>query len=193
MLYLVSGASRSGKTIIANKLFKQRNIPYMSTDWLMMGFANGVPELGIHDKLFPEEIAKKIWRFLKAMIESVLFSDVDYVIEGEAILPELVQELLDQYPEKIRICFIGYTEIDFDEKARDIRVYSDGKDDWLLRESDDYLYDHINNMVPHSRSIKCACEKYAMAYFDTSTGFMGTIEQAITYLLSDTAMSDTAK
>jgi len=185
MLYLVSGASRSGKTIIANKILGHRNIPYMSTDWLMMGFTNGVPEFGIHDRLFPDEIAKKIWSFLKAMCESVLCSEVDYVIEGEAILPKLVQELLDEYPDKVRICFIGYTDVDPIEKARDIKTYSDGKDDWLLNESDDYLYDHINNMVTHSRSIKADCEKYGMGYFDTSYDFIGTIDQAITYLVGD--------
>lgn len=185
MLYLVSGASRSGKTIIAKKILKQRNIAYMSTDWLMMGFTNGVPEFGIHDRLFPDEIAKKIWSFLKATCESVLCSEVDYVIEGEAILPELVQELLDVHPDKVRICFIGYTDVNPIEKARDIKTCSDGRDDWLLKESDDYLYDHIKNMTTHSRNIKADCEKYGMDYFDTSSDFMGTIEQAMTYLLGD--------
>ena len=91
MLYLVSGTSRSGKTIIAKKLLRQKQIPYMSLDWLMMGFTNGMPEYGIHDKLFPDEIAKKSWSFFKAMCESMLWLEVDYVIEGEAILPELIQ------------------------------------------------------------------------------------------------------
>jgi hypothetical protein len=185
MLYLVSGASRSGKTIIANKILGHRNIPYMSTDWLMMGFTNGVPEFGIHDRLFPDEIARRIWSFLKATCESVLVSDIDYVIEGEAILPELVQRLMDEYPDKIRICFIGYTDVDPHVKAADIKTHSDGKDDWLLKESDEYLYDHIDNMVAHSKSIKADCEKYAMRYFDTSADFTRTIELAIRYLLND--------
>ncbi|MHC5182780.1 MAG: hypothetical protein ACYSPI_00655, partial [Planctomycetota bacterium] len=49
MLYLVSGTSRSGKTLIAEKLMEEKQIPYMSLDWLMMGFTNGMPQLGIHD------------------------------------------------------------------------------------------------------------------------------------------------
>ena len=144
MLYLVSGASRSGKTIIANNIFKQRQIPYLSLDWLVMGFTNGIPEYGIHDRLFPNEIADRIWGFLKAMCENMLWSDIDYVIEGEAILPELVRELLDGYPEKIKICFLGYTDVDTDAKLREIRTYSDGKDDWLVNEPDDFIYDHTS-------------------------------------------------
>lgn len=157
----------------------------MSLDWLVMGFTNGMPECGIHDRLFPDKIAEKIWSFLKAMCESVLSSDIDYVIEGEAILPELVRELLDKYPDKIRICFVGYTDIDKDAKLRDIRTYSDGNDDWLINESDDRICNHIDNMVTHSRMIKDGCEKYDMCYFDTSTDFMGAVEEAAKYLFPE--------
>ena len=48
LLYLVSGTSRSGKTIIANNILKRKNIPFMSLDWLVMGFTNGMPQCGIH-------------------------------------------------------------------------------------------------------------------------------------------------
>ena len=185
MLYLVSGTSRSGKTLIAEKLMEEKQIPYMSLDWLMMGFTNGMPQLGIHDKLFPDEIAKRLWSFFKAMCESMLYLEIDYIIEGEAMLPELIQELLDKYPDKIKICFVGYTDIDIDQKAQDIKTYSTRKDDWLTKESDDYIYDHIDNMVTHSRKIKDDCEKYNMSYFDTSTNFMDAIENAKNYLLSN--------
>lgn len=33
MLYLVSGTSRSGKTMIAKEILKQTGIPYLSLDW----------------------------------------------------------------------------------------------------------------------------------------------------------------
>ena len=185
MLYLVSGTSRSGKTLIAEKLMEQKQIPYMSLDWLMMGFTNGMPQLGIHDKLFPDEIAKRLWSFFKAMCESMLYLEIDYIIEGEAMLPELIQELLDIYPDKIKICFVGYTDIDIDQKAQDIKTYSTRRGDWLTKESDDYIYEHIDNMVTHSRKIKDGCEKYNMTYFDTSTNFMDAIENAKNYLLSN--------
>jgi hypothetical protein len=136
MLYLVSGTSRSGKTLIAEQLLEQKQIPYMSLDWLMMGFTNGMPQLGIHDKLFPDEIAKRLWSFFKAMCESMLYLEIDYIIEGEAMLPELIQELLDKYPDKIKICFVGYTDIDIDQKAQDIKTYSTRRGDWLTKESD---------------------------------------------------------
>ena len=33
MLYLFSGTSRSGKTIIAKKIATQKGIPFLSLDW----------------------------------------------------------------------------------------------------------------------------------------------------------------
>jgi 2-phosphoglycerate kinase len=183
MLYLISGASRSGKTMIAEKILARKNLPYVSLDWLVMGFTNGMPECGIHDLLFPDEIAKKLWGFLQAMCESMLFQDVDCVIEGEAVLPELVSELLKKHPDKIKICFLGYTDIEADKKADAIKEFSTGITDWLSSKPDEYIIDHINNMVVHSRMIKAGCKKFSIRYFDTSKDFIGTVDKAMEYLM----------
>ena len=90
MLFLVSGASRSGKTLIAKKMLADNQVPYLSLDWLMMGFNDGIPEYGIHHLLWPNEIAEKMEPFLAGMIDSMLIDGMDYVIEGEAMLPQTV-------------------------------------------------------------------------------------------------------
>ena len=96
--------------MIAEKISSQKGISYLSLDWLVMGFTNGMPEIGIHDMLFPDDIARRSWSFLKAMFENMLWSNINYIIEGEAILPELIIELLKAHPNKLKICFLGYTE-----------------------------------------------------------------------------------
>ena len=73
--------------MIAKRIATQKGIPYLSLDWIRMGFANGIPEYGVHDKLFPDEIAERLWGFLKAMFESMLYVATDCVIKGEALLP----------------------------------------------------------------------------------------------------------
>jgi hypothetical protein len=67
MLYLIGGTSRSGKSIISRKLLTEKGIPYFPLDSVVMGFTNGMPELGIHDKLFPGEIARRTRKFVKAL------------------------------------------------------------------------------------------------------------------------------
>ncbi|NNL57615.1 MAG: hypothetical protein HKO71_07670 [Pseudomonadales bacterium] len=185
MLYLIAGASKSGKSIIAKRILAQKNLPYLSLDWLVMGFTNGVPEYGLHDKLMPDEIAERIWPFLQAMLDNMLFAEVDYVIEGEAILPELITGLLKKYPGQIKIGFLGYADVDRQQKFNVIKTYRNEKDDyWLLSESDNYIYQHIDNMITFSRRLEKDCAKYGMDYFETASDFMGVLERAKKLLLS---------
>lgn len=187
MLYLVSGTSRSGKTLIARRILADRQIPYLSLDWLMMGFNDGMPECGIHHLLWPNEIAEKIGPFLEGMIDCMLVDGMDYVIEGEAMLPRLVAEWLKKHPGKIRAVFVGYTELNVNEKVELVKKHSDGENDWLKSESDEYIRDHIENMISYSKTIKSGCGKHRLSYFDTSEDFLGAIEAATDYLLGNSS------
>ncbi|NNK61470.1 MAG: hypothetical protein HKP00_12715 [Flavobacteriaceae bacterium] len=183
MLYIISGTSRSGKTIIAKKMMQICDIPFVSLDWLIMGFTNGIPEYGIHDKLWPDEIAEKFWNFLKALCENMIWTETDYILEGEAVLPELINELLIKYPDSIKICFVGYPSADFKEKVKDVYEYSYGEKDWLTKEPKDYVESHISNMITYSKRIEKDCKTYDIPYFDTSKNFMKVLDTAVAYLL----------
>ena len=185
MLYLVSGSSRSGKTLIAKKLLADKQIPYLSLDWLMMGFNDGIPEYGIHHLLWPDEIAKKMGPFLQGMIDSMLVDGMDYVIEGEAMLPQLIAGWIEKHPDKIRVVFVGYTKINVDEKVALVKEHGDEDKDWLTDKSDEYIRDHIDNMIAYSKMIESECEKHGLPYFDTSDDFFGTIEAATDFLIRD--------
>jgi len=191
MLFLVSGASRSGKTLIARKLLADRQIPYLSLDWLMMGFNDGIPEYGIHHLLWPNEIAEKMGPFLQGMIDCMLVDGMDYVIEGEAMLPRLVADLVEKNPDKINAVFLGYTEIAVKDKVALVKKHGGGENDWLTKESDEYVRDHIGNMIAYSKSIKNGCERHGLSYFDTSDDFLGAIEAATDFLVGLTRNSGT--
>jgi 2-phosphoglycerate kinase len=183
MLYLIGGASRAGKTMVAERILQQDKIAYLSLDWLMMGFTEGLPQYGIHDQLMPEEIAKKLWSFLKPILENMVWSGIDYVVEGEAILPELIGRFMEENRGKAEVCFLGYTSIDVDQKLREIRIYSFRDKDWLTKEDDNYIYDHLQNMIRHSILIEKGCETYGFRYFDTSEDFLSSVKDAIRYLM----------
>jgi len=185
MLFLVSGTSRSGKTLIAKKILADKRIPFLSLDWLMMGFNDGIPEYGIHHLLWPNEIAEKMGPFLLAMIESMLVNDMDYVIEGEAMLPQLVAGLVEKYPDKIKVVFVGYTAISAEDKVALVKEHGDGENDWLTNETDEYIRDHIGNMIAYSKMIRNECKKHGLTYFDTSEDFSGAIDAATDFLTGD--------
>ena len=185
MLLLVSGTSRSGKTLIARRILAEKRVPYLSLDWLMMGFNDGIPEYGIHHLLWPNEIAEKMGPFLRGMIDSMLVDGMDYVIEGEAMLPGWVAGLANDYPDKIRAVFVGYTEISVSDKVALVRKHVTGENDWLTSEPEEYIRDHIRNMIAYSRMIKNGCEQHGLPYFDTSADFSAAIESATDFLVAD--------
>jgi 2-phosphoglycerate kinase len=185
MLFLVGGTSRSGKTRIAKKILADKQIPYLSLDWLMMGFNDGIPEYGIHHLLWPNEIAEKMRPFLHSMINCMLIDGMDYVIEGEAMLPQLTADLIEEHPDKVKVVFVGYTEINVEDKVALVKKHSDGENDWLTNETDEYIRDHIKNMIAYSKTIKNGCEKHGLSYFDTSEDFLGAIEAATDFLVGD--------
>jgi hypothetical protein len=183
MLYLIGGTSRSGKSIISRKLLAEKGIPFLPLDAVVMGFAHGIPEYGIHDKLFPNEIAKRMWKFTKALCETLLYLGKDYVVEGEAILPENVSDLANEHGNKIKACFLGYCETTPEQKVHEIKTYQVDLDDWLAKESDAYIRDHVTNMIGYSNFIREECRTYQMPYFDVSRDFNLTVDVAVRYLI----------
>jgi hypothetical protein len=115
----------------------------------------------------------------------MLVDGMDYVIEGEAMLPQLVADLVEKHPDKIKVVFVGYTEINVEDKVALVKEHRDGENDWLTNESDEYIRDHIGNMIAYSKMIKSGCEKHGLSYFDTSEDFLGAIEAAKDFLVGD--------
>jgi hypothetical protein len=79
---------------------------------------------------------------------------------------------------------LGYSEIDKEQKMQEIKTYSEGTRDWLVKETDAYIIDHIANMVQYSQSIKANCQIHKINYFDVSRNFSPTLDEAVRYLLA---------
>ena len=101
------------------------------------------------------------------------------------MLPQLVADLVEKRPDKIKSVFVGYTEINVKDKVALVKQYGDGKNDWLTNESDEYIRNHIENMIAYSKTIKNECKKHGLTYFDTSEDFSGAIEAATDFLVGD--------
>jgi len=184
MLYVVGGAARTGKSIIARRFLHETEIPYLSLDILMMGLAKGFPEHKIDpedpDHLNPE----RMWPVVRNMSRNIIEAGLEYLIEGVSILPEHVKELLEFHPTNIRACFIGYTRVTPEDKLRSIRQYFNFPNNWSKGHSDHQLLDLINNEIKHSVRLQNDCSRYNITYFDQSVDFMRTVDAVVNYLKS---------
>lgn len=182
MLYFLGGASRAGKSKLARRLLIERQLPYLSLDILLMGIANGVPSYG-HN---PDESAlvrgEQMWPLIRAMGVNILETDVDYVLEGDILLPRHVTELKQAHGEVVKACFIGYTEVPVKQKLDDIRTKGGEANDWLQGSPDEYVRDLVERNTVFSVYLRDECARYGLRYFDGSHDFLGALDAAFGYL-----------
>ena len=80
MVVLITGASYTGKTLLAQKLLEKYKIPYLSIDHLKMGLIRSG-----YTKLTPEEddaLTAYLWPVIREMIKTVIEIGQNLVVEG---------------------------------------------------------------------------------------------------------------
>ena len=113
MLYVIGGAPRAGKTILAQQLCTTLKVGWISTDLLMdlLSVAN-TPGRKMKWDAAPEAIhahAQWFFPYLERFIWGVSSLADHYVIEGVDFLPAQVAQLSTQYP--IRAVFLGRSRL----------------------------------------------------------------------------------
>lgn len=182
MLYIVGGVPRSGKTQVRKLFLREHTISGITTDILRGGFQNGLPEFGIYRGQSSEERSRKLWPFLRGMIEEFKYYESDFVLEGANLIPDLVKEVKNF--DYVRICFLGYGNIDPEVKARDIRNYP-SEAEWTTNILDTDLLGIITRNIENSKILEERCREFGLAYFDTSNNFSMTVRDSVNYLLEN--------
>jgi 2-phosphoglycerate kinase len=184
MLYILGGASRSGKTLLARRAVSEKQIPYFPLDVLFGSLVYGAPELGIKYEDSFIDRSNKLWPVTKNVIKMFLDEESNYLIEGDSILPEQVNELRAQ-GKLVRACFIGYPELSVEEKLSLVRQHHQGEVDWTKEISDEDLFPMIESMIDFSKLLKEECTKYGIKYFDISHDFEKARDSAFEYLFAE--------
>lgn len=182
MLYLLGGAARSGKTIIAQRFLKGRGTPYFCVDYFVSALEQGAPELGILGESPTLPKAEELWTLLKPLLVNIIEVEPHYLVEGDALLPGKVVELREMYPSEVRICFLGYPHLTPEQKMIEIRQFGGSVNDWIQKHNDEYILDLTTEMVDFSRYLERECQGHAVHFFDTSFLFKEEIEKAYRYL-----------
>jgi hypothetical protein len=185
MLYLVGGASRAGKSLLARKLLAERGIPYFSLDILMMGLRDGHPAFGLNPETSAEVRGEQLWPLVRAMAVNILEearTHPTYLLEGDELLPRRVAELCQDYPGQIRACFIGYARLDPRDKLRDIRHC---EADWGDYYGEEEALAFLADQVELSRHLERECARYGLRYLDSSEDMMAAVTEATEYLIGE--------
>ena len=116
MIVLITGASHTGKTVLAQKLLEKYKYPYFSIDHLKMGLIRSG-----YTKLTPEDddkLTEYLWPIVREMIKTAIENKQNLIIEGCYIPFDWANDLTKEYLDNIRYyCLVmseSYIKNNFD-------------------------------------------------------------------------------
>ena len=149
MIFLIAGASHTGKTALAQKLLEKYHYPYLSIDHLKMGLIRSG-----HTTLTPmsddDALTAYLWPIVREMIKTAIENHQNLIVEG-CYIPftwqeDFPQEYLDHIRYRCLIMSQDYIENHFSDiraHANDIEQRLDDSD--LNKE--DLIRDNLHNLT----------------------------------------------
>ena len=101
MIILITGASHTGKTALAQKLLEKYKYPYLSIDHLKMGLIrSGNTELTPMDD---NELIEYLWPIVREMIKTAIENKQNLIVEGGYIPFDWQKDFDSEYLKNINI------------------------------------------------------------------------------------------
>jgi adenylate kinase family enzyme len=122
MIILITGASHTGKTLLAQKLLENYNWPYISMDHIKMGLIrSGYTSLTPYDD---EEMTGYLWPVIREIIKTATENKQNLIIEGGYVPQDWEKDFSDDYLDNIRFYCIVMTEEYIRTHFDDIKKYA---------------------------------------------------------------------
>ncbi len=121
MIILISGATHTGKTRLAQRLLEKYKYPYLSIDHLKMGLIrSGNTDLTVYDD---EKLTPYLWNIVKEMIKTAIENRQNLIVEGCYIPFDWQKDFSADYLKEIRFCCLVMTKNYIETHFEDIKKY----------------------------------------------------------------------
>lgn len=138
MVILITGASHTGKTVLAQKLLEKYKYPYLSIDHLKMGLIRSG-----YTKLTPEDddkLTEYLWPIIREMIKTAIENKQKLIIEGCYIPFDWEKDFAKEYLDNIRYFCLVMSENYIKNYFNNIKKYASAvesrlDDEWCTMES----------------------------------------------------------
>lgn len=139
MIILLTGASHTGKTALAQKLLEKYKYPYLSIDHLKMGLMrSGNTELTPMSD--DDEITKYLWPIVREMIKTAIENRQNLIVEGCYIPFDFEKDFEKEYLDSLRYYCLVMSKDYIENHFADIKRYANIiekrlDDEWCTLES----------------------------------------------------------
>lgn len=123
MIILITGASHTGKTVLAQKLLERHKFPYLSIDHLKMGLIrSGNTELTpLSDD---DDLTEYLWKIVREIIKTAVENRQNLIVEGCYIPFDWQKDFSREYLENIRYFCLVMSENYIRNHFADIKKYA---------------------------------------------------------------------
>ena len=132
MIVLISGASHTGKTLLAQKLLEKYKFPYLSIDHLKMGLIRS-KNTNLTPMSDDKELTDYLWPIVREIVKTAIENNQNLIVEGCYIPFDLSSQFEKQYLDNIKhICLVmteKYIKNHFDKIKKYANVVENRQDD----------------------------------------------------------------
>ena len=108
MIILITGASHTGKTLLAQRMLENCKYPYLSIDHLKMGLIrSGNTDLTPEDD---DKLTEYLWPIVREIMKTAIENRQNLIIEGCYIPFEWRRDFNDKYLQNIRFICLAMSE-----------------------------------------------------------------------------------
>ena len=139
MIILITGASHTGKTVLAQKLLEKYKYPYLSIDHLKMGLIrNGNTELTPMSD--DKDLTTYLWPIVREMVKTAIENKQNLIVEGCYIPFDWQKDFGLEYLKNIRYYCLVMSERYIRRHFADIKKYANAvenrlDDEWCTMDS----------------------------------------------------------
>ena len=164
MIYLICGASHTGKTLLAQKLLERLKMPYLSIDHLKMGLIrSGQTALTPSDD---DQLTPYLWSIVKEMIKTAIENEQDLIVEGCYIPFDWEKDFSDAYKKEIRyLCLVlgeAYIKAHFNDVKRYACAIEKRLDDLCLTE---------RSVLAENAEFRMGCQNSGLSYYEIEENY----------------------
>ena len=157
MVILITGASHTGKTLLAQKLLEKYKYPYLSIDHLKMGLIRSKnTELTPMDD---DKLTQYLWPIVREMVKTAIENEQNLIVEGCYIPFDWQEDFEKEYLDNIKYICLVMSERYIQNNFADIKKYAS-----VIENRLDDEYCTIESVMEDNKKILEALQKYSLPY-----------------------------
>ncbi len=165
MIILITGATHTGKTAMAQKLLEKYKYPYFSIDHLKMGLIRS-GNTHLTPMSSDDELTNYLWPIVREMIKTAIENQQNLIVEGCYIPFDWEKDFAPEYLTEIKYyCLImseQYIRTHFDDVKKYANVIEMRLDDSGLS---------LESLIKENARNLAACQKYGNEYILINTSY----------------------